>query len=544
MKSSAFNWILNKAGRLTILNILLTLIFAVIAALSVGFSLISKDVVDIAMGVKAGSISKSVMLLVSFIILQILCQIIGSRINIAVSGKMEMKLKGDVFNLLLHKDISDVYKFHTGELINRLTGDVSAVTVGYSSVIPEIVSFAVRIVFSICVLFKLDKAFAFIYIIAAPLFLLFARIYSKKMKGLHKRVQETEGGTRSYMTEALQNLLVIKAFKKEDNFSEHAGELQDINYKVKVKRNTVSITVNILIYMAFTFGYYFALCWGAVKIRAGILTYGTLTAMLQLVGQVQTPIKGIADMLPKFFSMTASAERLMEFEELKDDVHLKELPDCGKLYDESEKIVFDRVSFSYEAENPVLTDFSYEIKKGEFVAITGLSGIGKSTLLKLLLGVIEPNSGTLELRGKNTVEINRFTRGLFSYVPQGNMVISGSIKDNISFYNKDATEEEILNVAKTAQMDSFLKELPDGIDTIIGEKGLGLSEGQVQRIAIARALLSDAPVLLLDEATSALDEKTEADFLNAIKKLKTKTCIIVSHKQAAKDICDKNIIIK
>ncbi len=544
MKKSAFNWIVKKAGNLTLLNIILTVVMAAVSALAVSFSLVSKDVIDIATGAGAGDMTKNVILLVFMIILMIILQVAASRINIAVTGKMEMKLKGSIFEKLLRKDISSVYKYHTGDIMNRLTNDVNAVSIGYSSVIPEIVSFAVRIVFSICVLIKLDRSFALIYIVAAPLFLIFAKIYSNKMKFLHKRVQETEGNTRSYMTESLQNLLVIKAFGKERVFSLTADGFQKENYKAKLKRNTVSITVNILVYMAFTFGYYFALCWGAAKIRSGVLTFGALTAMLQLVGQVQSPIKGIADMLPRIFSMTASAERLVEFEELDDDVDKEKLPDCNRLYNQAEKIVFKNVSFSYDKENPVITDFNYEINKGEFVAIFGLSGIGKSTLLKLLLGVIKPQEGNIFLEGEKVCDINKYTRGLFAYVPQGNMVISGSIKENIRFYNDKATDEEINNAARIAQMEGFLSELPDGIDTIIGEKGIGLSEGQIQRIAIARALLSDCPVLLLDEATSALDEKTESDFLKAIKELKTKTCIIVSHKQAAKDICDKIINIK
>ncbi len=545
MKRNSFGWILGKAGNLTLLNIVLTAVMAAVSALAVSFSLVSKNIIDIATRAGNGDMAKNVLLLVLMIILMIILQIAASRINIAVTGKMEIRLKGGMFNKLLKKDMLSVYKYHTGDIMNRLTNDVNSVSIGYSSVIPEIVSFAVRIIFSICVLIKLDRSFALIYIVAAPLFLIFAKLYSNKMKKLHKKVQETEGDTRSYMTEALQNLLVIKAFEKEKDFSVKADGFQKLNYKAKIKRNTVSITVNILVYMAFTFGYYFALLWGAFKISSGILTFGGLTAMLQLVGQVQTPIKGIADMLPRIFSMTASAERLMEFEELEDDVNKDEKIDLSKVYDDAEKIVFENVCFSYDEENPVISNFNYEINKGEFIAIFGLSGIGKSTILKLLMGVIKPKNGKIVLKGKDlSLDINKYTRGLFAYVPQGNMVISGSIKDNIRFYNEKATDEQIHNAAHIAQMDEFLGELPDGINTIIGEKGLGLSEGQIQRIAIARALLSDSPVLLLDEATSALDEKTESDFLKAIKELKTKTCIIVSHKQAAKDICDKIINIK
>ncbi len=543
MKKSAIKWIFKKSGRLIFYALFLTAIFIGIAALSVNFSLISKDVVDIAVGAKNGSIKDSVFLLVGFLLAQLLLQTVGSRLNINLSGLLEIKLKSSIFSALLKKKTSEVYKYHTGELINRLTSDVNVVVNGFASIIPELFSFAARIIFSVIVLLRLDKSFALIYIIAAPILIIAARIYSGKMKSLHKKVQEADGKTRSFMTEALQNLMVIKAFSKEKDFTAKTIGLQKENYKIKIRRNTISITANILVYIAFNIGYYFALCWGAVKIQNGILTYGTLTAMLQLVGQIQSPIKGIADMMPGLFSMIASSERLIEFENLGDENIEKIKKNYKKLYEESDKIVIDNVSFSYDADNPVLCDFNYEINKGEFVAITGLSGIGKSTLLKLLLGIISPDKGEIYLSGKEKTEITPSSRELFAFVPQGNMVISGTIKDNIRFFNSNAADEQIQNAAKIAQMEEFVSELPLGLDTVIGEKGIGLSEGQVQRIAIARALLSDAPVLLLDEATSALDEKTELAFLNEIKALKTKTCIIVSHKQAAKDICDKEIKI-
>lgn len=540
MKKNSLLWIIkNTAGTLFPL-FLLTLVSAAIAWIGVSFSLVSEKIINIATGEATGSFISAVGILAVMIVSQLILQALGSRLNVVSSGKFEIRLKSVLFKKLLYKKTDAVHKYHSGELLNRLTSDVSVVVSGFVTIAPLVISFGVRIVYALVILFRIDKAFACFYLVAGPLFVLLSRLYSKKMKSLHKEVQQTDGITRSYMTEAFQNLLAVKAFRREKSFSLEADKLQKENYKVKIRRNSISILANVLVYLAFTVGYYLALSWGAYRISTGVMTFGALTAMLQLVNQIQTPVKGVAELLPTYYSMIASAERLMELEQVEDEITGKKLD--IKAYEKIEKIVFSDVCFSYEHGNPVLENFSYEIKKGEFVAIHGLSGIGKSTLLKLLLGVITPESGEIyfEYSGGRRVEITASARQLFAYVPQGNMVLSGTIRDNIAFYS-DADDEEILKAASDAQMNGYLSELPEGINTVIGEKGEGLSEGQIQRIAIARALCDGAPILLLDEATSALDEKTEADFLSAVKNMKTKTCITVSHKQAAFDICDKII---
>lgn len=536
-------WILKNTKGAILPVIFLSFVSALLSLCLVGLTLVSKDVVDIATGAGSGRFFEKIGLLAFFIAAELVIQVVYTRLNIKISGKMEISFKTNIFNSLLNKELSEVYKYHTGELLNRLTADVNVIVNGFINIVPTLVALVTRLIGAFWVLFKLDSSFAMIYLVFGPLLFAVTRIYSSKMKSLHKKCQETDGKVKSYIQEALQNILVIKAFKTEAAISKEASELQKINYSYKLKRNLISIFANVLMYIAFTFGYYLALGWGAYKLSKGLITVGTLTAMLQLVSQVQTPFKGLSGIVPQYYSMLASAERLIELKNLQNDIAKESEMSYNDIYERMNKIVFSDVSFYYDERNKVIENFSYEISKGEFVAIRGISGIGKSTLLKLLLGVIEVKSGkiTIELSDGKEINVDSRTRGLFAYVPQGNMILSGTIRDNIRFFNEEVSEEDIKEACRISQADSFIKDLPNGLDTVIGEKGLGLSEGQVQRIAIARAIISKAPVILLDESTSALDEQTEKDFLNCIKGLKSKTCIIVSHKQAAFDICDKII---
>lgn len=540
---TSLKWIFKNSKGVFLPVVLLALVSAMMSLCVIGLTLVSKEVVDIATGANNEPFFEKILFLALLIIAELVIQTVYSRLNIKISGKMEIGFKTSVFKSLMNKDLSEIYKFHSGELLNRLTADVNVVVTGFINIVPNLVNLITRLIGAFWVLFFLDSSFALIYLVFGPLFFIITRIYSKKMKSLHKKVQESDGKVKSYMQEALQNILVIKAFKNESPISDETSKLQKINYDYKLKRNLISIFANILMYVAFTFGYYFALGWGAYKLSLGLITVGTLTAMLQLVSQVQNPIRGLSNVVPQYYSMIASAERLMELENLKNDMVADSGIECDLLYKNLDKIVFTDVTFHYDERNRIIENFNYEIKKEEFIAIKGISGIGKSTLLKLLLGVIVAQSGKIELVLKDgkTVPIDNSTRGLFAYVPQGNMILSGTIKDNIRFFKEDITDEDIKNACTLSGMDTFLTTLPDGLDTVIGEKGIGLSEGQVQRIAIARALISGSPVLLLDESTSALDSDTEKDVLTNIKNLHEKTCIIVSHKQAAFDICDKII---
>ena len=387
--------------------------------------------------------------------------------------------------------------------------------------------------------------FALAFLVGGVFVFLSTRMFRKTLKRLHKQVQQTEGKTRSFMQETISNLLVIKTFVAEDKINQQTDVLQQENYVARMKRRFFGIAANAGLSTTFNIGYGVALAFGAYRLLNG-LDYGTVTAMLQLVNQIQGPFASLSGIMPKYFAIIASAERLMEIENLPEEESSNaDDVDVPSAYRDLRALQFDHIDFRYDRD-VILDHTSLTINKGDFVAITGISGIGKSTLLKLLLGVFPTQDGSiyLEMADGSHIPADKHTRRLFAYVPQGNMLLSGTILDNLKFINSNATDEEVQRAVEIACADTFINELPQGLMTVIGERGMGLSEGQVQRLAIARSLLSKSPVLLLDEATSALDEETEHRFLKNLKALQNVTCIIVSHKKAALRICNKHVRIE
>lgn len=541
MSFSVFKWLCRKASLISVFLGFEIAVNAVLSVIGVRFAMVSKELIDIVTDQSDGDLKSAFTTLAVYLAVQIILIIAGSLTDARIRGKLEIRLKKDLFCSLLKKDWTELSTYHSGELMNRLTSDVNIIVSGIADIIPTFVSLAVTIILSAYYLYMLAPSFALCIIPLGPIVLIFGRIYSRKIKALHKRCQEADGKTRSFMQELLQNVIAVKAFRAEDAVSDGAEKYQKAAYRFKLKRNAAATFAGVGLYIIFTAGYYVTLGWGALKISAGALTYGTLIAMLRLVSQIQTPFRNMSSLLSKTFSTFASAERIIELENMKEE---KKSVDYFELYDKIDSVRVDDLTFSYTSA-PLIKDSDLVIKKGEFAAVSGISGIGKSTLLKLLLGLVSPSGGNIYLcSGDEKIPVGSDTRAYFSYVPQENMIISGTIKDNIRFYNKDASENDIMRCASIACVDDFVSELENGYDTELREGGGGLSGGQIQRIAIARALLYDSPMLLLDEATSALDEKTEAKVLKNIKSLTDKSCIIVSHKSAALDICDKIVKIE
>ena len=512
--------------------------------MTIVFAGFSKRIIDAATIYKSfDKVLYYALLFLGVLIFQVCLNLISRSTSERCKAKIEWHLKQYMLKSIMKKDYASVSKYHTGELQNRMFNDVTVISEGFTTILPSVVFFLVRLISAFAYLVVIDKIFALVFLVGGIAVFLCTRMFRKTLKRLHKSVQETEGKTRSFIQEAVISLLVVKSFSVEKKIANEADELQSENYKAKMKRRFFGIAANAGISFVFSLGYIFALSFGAYRLLHG-MSYGTVTAMLQLVNQIQSPFAALSGVLPKYFSLIASGERLIEIDSLPDETsENSKIKNPAEVYANLKSINFYDISFAYDRDI-ILDNTSLKVNKGDFVAIMGISGIGKSTLLKLLLGVFKVKSGNIEFELENgKIEIDNKTRRMFSYVPQGNFLLSGTIRDNLTFINDDVTDEEIEEAIRISCSDSFINELPEGLETVIGERGIGLSEGQLQRLAIARSLLSKAPVILLDEATSALDEETEKRFLTNLKKLDEKTCIIVSHKKAALEICNKHVQI-
>ncbi len=474
------------------------------------------------------------------------CGLLSGLLTTKTNAELLRDLQTMVLKKTLKKQYASLDGFHSGELVNRMFSDVSIVRNGIMEVVPGIVSMMVSFVGATLILLRIDWRFIVLMVAGGLLGLVLIAAFHKPMKRRHKAVQESEGKLHAVLQELLENLRLIQISGSEELMERQVDSRQRAFLSAQLRKGYFSAYMNNSIYMVFQLSWLFCMLWGCHGIYRGHLTYGMLAAIIQLVGQIQSPISSAAGVAGQIYGTISSAERIKEVIDLPEEED-SVLVDGRELYQGLKEIKMCAVDFSYgRGTELVLEQVNLSINPGEFVAVTGVSGSGKSTLFQLLLGIYQPSGGALKFCFTNGDEENasRRTRALFAYVPQGNILFSGTLRENLTMFTDSATDEEIMSAAKTACIDRFIAELSDGLDTVIGERGIGLSEGQAQRIAVARALLSRAPILLLDESTSALDEETEAMLLQNIASLKEKTCLIVTHRRAALQICNYRIHIK
>lgn len=558
MKGNAVEWLCSVTGKQKWNIIWLMLVQALHGASGVLYALLLRNIVDCAVDGDRSGFRLNILFIILLVLAQVTMRAVIRWLEELSRASLENLFKARLLHNILHKDFGTVSAVHSGEWLNCLTNDTVVVSQNSVEILPGLAGMVVKMISAMIMMIVLDYHFALV-LIPVGIVLLFATYgFRKVLKKLHKRIQESDGKLRVFMQERLGSLMMIRSFAAEEQTEVEAEDRMNAHKNSRMKRTWFSNICNI----GFQTGMHGMYVGGVIYCGWGILTgaisYGTLTAITQLITQIQSPFANITGYLPKFYAMTASAERLMEIEDFENDsdvlpMHIDEMLEFYR--NDFASIGLENAEFSYypsgdsvrqlSKENMpvVLKNINVAIGKGEYVAFTGHSGCGKSTVLKLLMCIYKLDNGRRFITDKsgNTEELSAKYHRLFAYVPQGNQLMSGTIREVVCFADKDGLHDDkrINRALQIACADEFVNALDDGADTLLGERGTGLSEGQMQRIAIARTVFSESPILLLDEATSALDEQTEKRLLENLRSMTDKTVVIVTHRPAALDICDR-----
>ena len=543
MKKSTLLWTLRQIRRSIPSICWLTAAQVANALFCVLFALGSRGVIDSAVAGDVALFYRACMVQ-GIIILGILLSLTMLRhLRERIRADLEREWKRGLLHGLLHGEYAEVSAYHSAELLNRLNNDVSKVNDGILTILPSAAAMLTRLFAAVVILGTLDAGFTLLIAALGAVVILGTSWMRRRLKQMHKRVSEHDGIVSGFLQETMEKLLMVQSMDVSQEIEQRSDVLLDDRYALQRKQKNISLFTNTGISLMSYGAGFAALCWCAARMLRGQMSFGSLTAVTQLVSQLQTPFVNLSGVLPKYTAMVASAERLMELAQIQGEPAPMDR-DPRELYARMDTLRAENLTFSYDRD-VILQDASFSLPKGAFAVITGPSGIGKSTLLKLLLGIFHPEKGTLSLQcGKEKTLLDRSTRRLFAYVPQGNLLLSGTIRENLTIVRPNATEEEVSHAVWVSTMDEFLPSLPQGLDTVLGESGAGLSEGQAQRLAIARAVLGGAPILLLDECTSALDAQTEQTVLTRLRNLPDKTCIAVTHRPAALALSDWQLDIR
>lgn len=546
-------WLWHVTGGTHRYMMLLTVLQILLNIGSVCYSLLFRDLIDRAVEKQLSGFYHAMVWLIALALAQLALRAVFRWMEEFTRAAVENRVKHRFLGVLLRGSHGSVTAVHTGEWMNRLTSDTVVVADGMTQILPHLGGILVRMAGAFCVIVMLEPAFGAVIVPAGIAFVAVARVLRPRLKALHGDVQRADGGVRMLMQERLDNQLIVRAYAQQDRTLILADEKMEEHRGARMKRtglsNIYTTGFGIVMQGMYLLGAFIS----SIGIVNGTVSFGTMTAILQLISLLQSPLSEISSYFTRWYAMLASAERLMEAESFPES-------HWSRVSGENETLSFYRrdfrgidlkkVCFSYlepgagEASRITIRNLDMQIRKGEFIAITGSSGCGKSTLLKLLMRVYLPDSGDMRITCRDA-DMDRSMEGpdsaLFAYVPQGNQLMSGTIREILAFNDpeKMKLDRRLHHALKIACAEEFVAALPDGVDTALGERGSGLSEGQIQRLALARAVFSRRPILLLDEATSALDEDTERRVLQNLRTMTDHTVLLVTHRPQACEVCDR-----
>ena len=530
-------WICGKIRRRIPAIALKGFLNASVSVVSVIFALTTRSLVNCAIGGDSQGLLRYALLLMVLLSLQISGGIASNYLHINLQEDMERDFKRSILHTILRTDYSAICGHHSGDLIQRLDGDASVIYGAVNNMTSSFVSVVVSLFGAFAALLKLTPMFTVVFCGCGLFVGCVALSLRRMLKKLSREASAATGRVTGFLHESISKLMVVQALDLSAEVEKRTDKVLDDRWIVRKKQRNMNLLSRSGIHLLSSLGYLVTLLWCGYQLLNGEITPGDLTAITSLVGTLQGSAMGLPMMLPQIFAVSASCDRIMELEAMPAQPD----PDPavrGQVYDAMTGFTAEHLTFAYDRAD-VLTDVSLTIPKEGLTVIIGQSGIGKSTLLKLLLGLYKPRSGSLSIdTPSGPVPVDRSMRGLFSYAPQGNFLLSGTIREKLTFTNPSATEEEIRAALHASALDEYVATLPMGLETVLMENGAGLSEGQAQRLSLARAIISGAPVLLLDEVTSSLDAATEKIVLERICALPGKTCIAVTHRPAALELAE------
>ena len=531
-------WIFSQGKPAYPTLIISVIIGSITSAVGVYNTMISKNLIDAATSGQVNIVIKWHTVMVAIIIFNLVFSTINSLLSTYTNNKIYNELQKKFFSHVTYSEYMANSKYHSVGLLTRITSDTSTINGFICGTFPSMIYSSITLIISFFTLLSINPFIAVFTVLVFPMLLIMNKLLGTRIKKFYKDIQDQSIKYNSFVQESIQNLMIVKTFCAEKRTISNLTKLQSEKFKLLFKQTLFSSLVGIAFSIGSSGLYFIVFAWGALNLVSGAITFGTMTALLQLFNKVRSPLSSLAGCYSPIITTLAACERLMDLEEMALEEGSGILDIDSYSYP---SIEFNNVTFGYKEDSPVLKNVSCTINPGETIALVGPSGQGKTTMIKLLLSLLSPNEGSLYISTDNISEkITKDHRNLISYIPQGNTLFSGTIKENITYGNIDATYEEIKKACINACAFDFINELDDKFDTVLGEKGFGLSEGQAQRISIARSFLRTRPILILDEATSALDAKTEISVLKSIKNLEHKpTCIIITHRPGALAICDR-----